>query len=94
MMKTALKKQIDEMSEDELKEMLRRDYLRKLTRYRITDDFYKKKYGMDFDNFEKENVVEKQNYSFEVESDAEEWELAIDGIRTIEKKMKELIGGN
>ena len=93
-MKTALKKQIDEMSENELKEMIRRDYLRKLTRYRITDDFYKKKYGMDFDNFEKENVVEKQNYSFEVESDAEEWELAIDGIRTIEKKMKELIGEN
>ncbi|OGW06081.1 MAG: hypothetical protein A2889_10530 [Nitrospinae bacterium RIFCSPLOWO2_01_FULL_39_10] len=93
-MKTVIERQIDEMSEDELKEMLRRDYLRKLTRYRITDDFYKKKYGMDFDNFEKENVVEKQNYSFEVESDAEEWELAIDGIRTIEKKMKELIGGN
>ena len=93
-MKTVIERQIDEMSEDELKEMLRRDYLRKLTRYRITDDFYKKKYGMDFDNFEKENVAEKQNYSFEVESDAEEWELAIDGIRTIEKKMKELIGGN
>ena len=93
-MKTVIERQIDEMSEDELKEMLRRDYLRKLTRYRITDDFYKKKYGMDFDNFEKENVVEKQNYSFEVESDAEEWELAIDGIRTIEKKMKELIGEN
>ncbi len=85
-MKTVLERQIDEMSEDELKEMLRRDYLRKLTRYRITDDFYKKKYSMDFDSFEKENIVEKQNYSYEVESDAEEWELAIDGIRTIEKK--------
>jgi len=93
-MKTVLERQIDEMSEDELKEMLRRDYLRKLTRYRITDDFYKKKYSMDFDSFEKENIVEKQNYSYEVESDAEEWELAIDGIRTIEKKMRELIGGN
>ncbi|MBI5748302.1 MAG: hypothetical protein HZA00_04190 [Nitrospinae bacterium] len=93
-MNTALKKQIDEMTENELKEMLRKDYLRKLTRYRITDDFYKKKYGMDFYGFEKENIVEKQNYSFEVESDAEEWELAIDGIGTIEKKMKELIGGN
>jgi hypothetical protein len=93
-MKTALKRQIDEMSENEIKEMFRRDYLRKLTRYRITDDFYKKKYGMDFSNFEKENIVEKQSYGFEVESDAEEWELAIDGIRTIEKKMKELIGGN
>lgn len=93
-MSTVLKKQIDDMSEDELKAVLRREYIRKLTRYRITDNFYRDKYGMDFDRFEKENIVEKQNYGFEVESDAQEWELAIDGIKTIEKKMKELIGGN
>jgi len=93
-MKAVLKKQIDDMSEDELKEVLRREYLRKLTRYRITDDFYRNKYGMDLDGFEKENIIEKQGYSFEVESDAQEWELAIDGIKTIDKKMKELIGGN
>ena len=85
-MSTVLKKQIDDMSEDELKGVLRREYLRKLTRYRITDNFYRDKYSMDFDRFEKENIVEKQNYSFEVESDAQEWELAIDGIKTIEKK--------
>ena len=93
-MSTVLKKKIDDMSEDDLKGVLRREYLRKLTRYRITDNFYRDKYSMDFDRFEKENIVEKQNYSFEVESDAQEWELAIDGIKTIEKKMKELIGGN
>jgi len=89
-MSAVLKKQIDNMSEDELKEVLRREYLRKLTRYRITDDFYRTKYGMDFERFEKENIVEKQNFSFEVESDAQEWELVTDGIKTIEKKMKEL----
>ncbi len=93
-MSTVLKKQIDDMSEDELKAVLRREYIRKLTRYRITDNFYRDKYGMDFDRFEKGNIVEKQNYGFEVESDAQEWELAIDGIKTIEKKMKELIAGN
>ena len=54
-MSTAVKKQIDEMTEDELKEVLRRDYKRRLTRYRITDDFYRKKYGMDYENFEKTN---------------------------------------
>ncbi|MGR3311117.1 MAG: hypothetical protein ACUZ77_10105 [Candidatus Brocadiales bacterium] len=89
-MKAVLKKQLDEMSEDELKYLLRRDYLRRLTRYRMTDDFYKNKYTMDFDGFEKSNVVDKHNYTFEVESDAQEWELAIDGIKTIEKKLKEL----
>lgn len=93
-MRAILKKQISAMSEDELKDVLRREYLRKLTRYMITDDFYRNKYGMDFDRFEKENIVKKQNYSFEVESDAQEWELAIDGIKSVEKKIKELVGGN
>jgi hypothetical protein len=86
-MKPVLQKQIDEMTEDELKEVLRRDFVRKLTGYRMTDDFYKKKYNMDFASFQKANVVEKQNYTFEVESDAQEWELAIDGIETVNMKV-------
>ena len=93
-MKPTLQKQIDEMTEDELKEVLRRDFVRKLTGYRLTDDTYKKKYKMDFERFQKANVVEKQNYSFEVESDAQEWELAIDGIETVKKKLKEISGGD
>jgi len=92
-MKAAIKKQLDEMTEDELKEVLRRDYIRRLTRYRMIDDYYRKKYSMDFDSFEKTNIVKKQNYTFEVESDAQEWELAIDGIKTVEKKLKELSSG-
>lgn len=89
-MKAALKKQIDEMTDDELNYLLRRDYLRRLTRYRMTDDFYRKKYDMDFDSFQRSNIVRKEGYSFDVESDAQEWELAIDGIKTIEKKLKGL----
>ncbi len=93
-MNTVIKKQIDEMTEDELKEVLQRDYRRRLTRYRIIDAFYRKKYGMDYENFEEANIVETQGYTYEVESDAQEWELAIDGIMTVEKKLKELLGGN
>ena len=89
-MKVILQKQIDEMTENELREVLRRDYLRRFTRYRMTDDFYRKKYGMDFGSFQKANVIQKENYTFEVESDAQEWELTIDGIKTVEKKLKEL----
>ncbi|ODS33355.1 MAG: hypothetical protein SCARUB_01535 [Candidatus Scalindua rubra] len=89
-MSVAIKKQLDEMTEDDLKNLLNRDYLRRLTRYRMTDDYYGKKYNMNFDKFEKDNIVKRQNYSFEVESDAQEWELAVDGIKTIEKKLKEL----
>ena len=89
-MRTSLKKQMAEMTEDELKYLLKRDYLRRLTRYRMTDDFYQKKYNLDFESFQQANIVDRQNYTFEVESDAQEWELAIDGIKTIQKKLKEL----
>lgn len=93
-MKAVLQKQINEMTDDELKDVLRRDYLRRLNRYRMTDNFFRKKYGMDFEGFEKTKVVEKAGYTFEVESDAQEWELAIDGIKTMEKRLKELSGGD
>jgi hypothetical protein len=93
-MKSALKKQMKEMTEEELEDILRRDYLRKLTRYKLTDDFYRKKYGMDFSKFQRANIVKKHDYSFEVESDAQEWEIAIEGTKTIEKKLKELAGEN
>ncbi len=93
-MEAILKKQIDEMPENELKEVIQRDYKRRLTRYRMIDDVCNKKYGMNFEEFQKKNIVKKENYSFEVESNAEEWELAIDGIKTIEKKLKELMDGN
>lgn len=93
-MQAIVKKQIKEMTEDELKEVLRRDYVRRLTRYRMTNDFYRKKYRMDFEIFQKKNIVKKQGYTFEVESDSQEWELATDGIKTVERKLKELSGGN
>ena len=93
-MNVAIKKQLDEMTEDDLKNLLKRDYLRRLTRYRMTDDYYNEKYKVNYEEFEKSNIVKRQNYTFEVESDAQEWELAIDGIKTIEKKLKELSGEN
>ena len=93
-MQTVLKRQIDEMTDEELKEVLRRDYLRRLTRYRMTDVHLRKKYGMDFIAFEKNNIVGKEGHAFEVESDSQEWEQALDGIGTVEKKLRELGGGN
>lgn len=60
----------------------------------MIDDLYRKKYDMDFESFQEENIVARKNYTFEVESDAQEWELAIDGIKTVEKKLKELLNDN
>ena len=44
---------------------------------------------MEFEEFEKKNVVKEKNFSWEVESDAMEWEHAIAGIRYLEKKLTE-----
>ena len=90
-MKAVLKKQLDEMTEDELTYLLKRDYLRRLTRYKMTDGYYRDKYKMDFESFESANIIQREKYSFEVESDSQEWELAIDGIKTVERKLKELL---
>jgi len=45
---------------------------------------------MSFEEFEKRRIVEEKGYSWEVESDAMEWEHAIEGIRYMQEKMEEL----
>ncbi len=57
----------------------------------MTDGYYSDKYKMDFESFESANIIQREKYSFEVESDAQEWELAIDGIKTVERKLRELL---
>jgi len=89
-MRHPVKQLIEKMSNDELIEMLRREYIRKLTKYRLTDEFFRKKYGMTYEEFDKENVVAKRNFSWEVESDAQEWEMAMDGIITCLRKLEEV----
>ena len=44
---------------------------------------------MGFEEFEKKNVVKEKNFSWEVESDAMEWEHVIAGIKYLEKKLTE-----
>ncbi len=85
-----IKQMMERISNDELIEMFRREYIRKLTRYRLTDEFLRKKYGMPYEEFEQENVVAKKNFSWDVESDAQEWEMAIDGISTCLRKLGEV----
>jgi len=66
-MRHPVKQMIEKMSNDELIEMLRRGCIRKLTKYRLTDEFFRKKYGMTYEEFENENVVAKKNFSWEVD---------------------------
>lgn len=50
----------------------------------------KKKYGMTFQEFESKNVVKELDFCWQVESDAMEWEHAVEGIRYAEQKLKRI----
>ncbi len=46
---------------------------------------------MTYEEFEARNLVKEHGYSWEVESDAIAWETAVDGIKTMQRKLKELL---
>ena len=73
-----------------LEGLLEKEYGRRLTKYQYMDRFFQKKHGMTFEEFERRNVVKQLNYSFEVESDSNEWELALDGVASMERLLAEL----
>lgn len=68
------------------------ELLRRLARYQLIDRRLREKYGMTLEEFEAADMVGKLGYSFEVESDHQDWDLAVDGIRTIERQLAILRG--
>ncbi len=78
------------ISEKELKETVLSEYKRRLILYRLINERFKKKYGMEFEEFEQNNVVKEKDFSWEVEKDAMEWEHAVEGIRYTEEMIKKL----
>jgi len=71
-------------------QLLKSEYLRMLARYRRMDFIMTKKYGMSFDEFVSRKVVRQKGYTWDVESDAMEWETAISGMKTTKRKIREL----
>jgi hypothetical protein len=65
-----------------------------LTRYELVDRQLTRKYGLNFDDFRKNGIVEQKGYSFEVESDFWDWEQAMDGIATVQELLTSLKGPN
>lgn len=81
---------LEVVPEDDLREAMFAEYKKRLTLYKLTNERFKKKYGMSFEEFEKKGVVKERNFSWEVESDAIEWEHAIEGIRYVSSKLGEM----
>ena len=75
-----------------VRSLVEAEYLRRLARYQQTDHDLRLKYGMTFDDFTSRRVVQRDGYTWEVESDAMQWETASGGIRTLTAKLQELRG--
>jgi len=72
-----------------VRQLLRAEYLRRLGQYRRVVQSLAQKYGMSFDVFAKEHIIQQQGFSWEVESDAMDWETAVSGIKTLEARLEE-----
>ncbi len=75
-----------------LEQLLENELIRRLNRYQLTDRSLSRKYGMSFSNFKARRMVEERGYSYEVESDFWDWEMALDGIETVKTMLAELKG--
>jgi len=78
--------------DEKLRLLLIAEYRRKLTHYRLTDEQLQQKYHTSFEAFEQKRLTEELEYSWNVESDAIAWETAIDGIRTMKRRLDKLTG--
>lgn len=74
--------QITHLAEGELR--------RRLARYQLRDRLFQEKYGMPLAEFEERDLVKQHGYSFEVESDHQDWDLTVDGIRSVERQLAAL----
>jgi len=77
---------------DKLALLLEAEYRRRLVRYSLTDRQLGQKYQMSFDEFERQRITEQRGYTWEVESDAIAWETAVDGVRTVQGQLNDLLG--
>ncbi|MBS1248961.1 MAG: hypothetical protein MAG431_00532 [Chloroflexi bacterium] len=81
-------------TDGKLRALLEAEYRRRLSQYNMTDRLMREKYDLNFDEFERQQIVKQQGYTWEVESDAIEWDLAISGINTMQRKLAELTTGD
>jgi hypothetical protein len=78
------KQQVARLAEQELR--------RRLARYQLSERLLREKYGMTLEEFEAAETVKARGYSFEVENDHQDWDLAVDGMRTVERQLAALQG--
>ena len=80
----------DQDLDTKVRHLIEGEYLRQLARYRRVDMTLVQKYGMTFDDFVARHVTREIGYTWQVEQDAMDWETAVGGVATVERKLREL----
>jgi hypothetical protein len=80
----------DLLPEKEIKDAVLSEYEKRLALFKLADEKFKKKYGMSFQEFEKNNLVAEKGFSWDIEQDSMNWEHAIEGIRYLGDKIKKI----
>jgi hypothetical protein len=80
--------------DSKIERLVENELLGRLARYELVDRQMTRKYGLSFDEFRRNRVVEQKGYSFEVESDFWDWELTQDGLVTVQEMLASLKGAN
>lgn len=78
--------------EQNVEKLAEQELLRRLARYQLADHTFRRKYDMSLAEFEAAGIVQKYGYSFEVENDHQDWDLAVDGIQTVKQQLAQLRG--
>ena len=76
--------------EIKIRKILENEIRRRLAQYEIIDRTFQKKYGMNIEQFEKERMVQKKGYSFEVESDYHDWDAAVDTMESLQEDLGDM----
>jgi len=70
--------------------LIEAEYLRRLRQYRRVDYLLTQKYEMTFEEFIAQRVAQQEGYTWDVETDAMDWETAVGGMKTMKSKIQEL----
>jgi len=79
-----------ETLETKLARLAEHEIRRRLARYQLTDRLFQQKYGMTLAELEASDMVSKLGFSFQAESDHQDWDLAVDGINTMQQQLSEV----
>lgn len=74
---------------DAIKELVRRELIRKKNKYIFMTKNFEKKYNLTFEEFEKHY---KTKMNGEIEKDYFDWDMAETALEDIEEEIKEIVG--